>query len=183
MFIRPPTVSSLKGRLPQKLRSKSTLSCEIVLIHSLFRYGFLKKPKSKFNRNRKTYFILVWRISKNRSWYWFDCKRFSVFIKHKVIFDILFIYFLFHHLSVRKTEGGIFLLTLIQRMFSFMVILFSTKCFVFVYTYIDLLRLKAYKLFENSDADLSWLLFFFFFLKKPTRIFHSFHSLRGQIQC
>ena len=30
--------------------------------------------------------------------------------------------------------------------------------------YIDLLKLKAYKLFENSDADLSWLLF----LKKPT---------------
>ena len=25
--------------------------------------------------------------------------------------------------------------------------------------YIDLLRLKAYKLFENIDADLSWLLF------------------------
>ena len=26
-------------------------------------------------------------------------------------------------------------------------------------SYIDLLKLKAYKLFENSDADLSWLLF------------------------
>ena len=25
--------------------------------------------------------------------------------------------------------------------------------------YIDLLKLQAYKLFENSDADLSWLLF------------------------
>ena len=35
-----------------------------------------------------------------------------------------------------------------------MVILFSTKCFLFVYIYIDLLKLKAYKLFENSDADL-----------------------------
>ena len=45
-----------------------------------------------------------------------------------------------------------------------MVILFSTKCFLFVYFCIDLLKLKAYKLFENSDADLSWLLF----LKKPT---------------
>ena len=32
--------------------------------------------------------------------------------------------------------------------------------------YIDLLKLKAYKLFEISDADLSWLLF----LKKQTRI-------------
>ena len=30
-------------------------------------------------------------------------------------------------------------------------------CFLFVYKYI--LKLKANKLFENSDADLSWLLF------------------------
>ena len=30
--------------------------------------------------------------------------------------------------------------------------------------YTDQLKLKAYKLFEKSDADLSWLLF----LKKPT---------------
>ena len=49
-----PTVVSLKGRLPQKLQSKSTLSFEIVQIHSLFRHGFIKKPKSKFNRNRNT---------------------------------------------------------------------------------------------------------------------------------
>ena len=35
-----------------------------------------------------------------------------------------------------------------------MVILFSTKCFLFIYMYIDL-KFKAYKLFENSDADLS----------------------------
>ena len=47
------TVVSLKGRLPQKLQSKSTLSCEIVQIHSLFLHGFIKKPKSRFNRNRK----------------------------------------------------------------------------------------------------------------------------------
>ena len=52
----------------------------------------------------------------------------------------------------------------IQRMISLMVILFSAKCFLFVYMYIDLLKLKACKLFENSDADLSWLPF----LKKPT---------------
>ena len=44
-------------------------------------------------------------------------------------------------------------------MVSLMVILYSTKCFLFVYMYTDLLRLKAYKLFENSDADLSWFLF------------------------
>ena len=44
-----------------------------------------------------------------------------------------------------------------------MVILFSTKCFLFVYMDIDLKNKnnndKAYKLFENSDADLSCLLF------------------------
>ena len=47
------TVVSLKGRLPKKLQSKSTLSCEIFQIRGLFRHGFIKKPKSKFNRNRK----------------------------------------------------------------------------------------------------------------------------------
>ena len=44
-------------------------------------------------------------------------------------------------------------------MVSRMVILFNTKFFLFVYMYIDLLKLKAHKLFENSDVDLSWLLF------------------------
>ena len=39
--------------------------------------------------------------------------------------------------------------------FTYGQILFSTKCFLFVYVDKDLLRLKAYKLFENSDADLS----------------------------
>ena len=38
-------------------------------------------------------------------------------------------------------------------MVALMVILFSTKCFLFIYMYIDLLKLKAYKIFENSDAD------------------------------
>ena len=47
------TVVTLKGRLHQKLKSKSTLSCEIVQIHSLFRHGFIKKAKSKFNLNRR----------------------------------------------------------------------------------------------------------------------------------
>ena len=46
------------------------------------------------------------------------------------------------------------------------------KMLLFVYIYIDLLKLTAYKLFENSDADLSWLLF----LKKPT--FLDIHGLR-----
>ena len=44
------------------------------------------------------------------------------------------------------------------------VILFSTKCFLLVYTCIDRLKLKTFKLFVDSDADVSWLLF----LKKPT---------------
>ena len=47
----------------------------------------------------------------------------------------------------------------IQRMVSLTVILFSTQCFLFVYMYIDLFKVKADKLFENSDADLSWLNF------------------------
>ena len=34
---------SLKGRLPQKLQSKSTLSCKIVQIYSLFCHGFIKQ--------------------------------------------------------------------------------------------------------------------------------------------
>ena len=46
-------------------------------------------------------------------------------------------------------------------MVSLKVIMFSTKGLLFVYMYIDLLKFKAYKAFENSDADLSWLLFFF----------------------
>ena len=44
-------------------------------------------------------------------------------------------------------------------MASLIVVLFNKKCFLFVYIYIDLFKLKAYKPFENSVADLSWLLF------------------------
>ena len=55
-----PTVVSLKGRLPQKLQYKSTLTSETVQISSLFLHGFIKKPKSKFNQNRKyMYFVLI----------------------------------------------------------------------------------------------------------------------------
>ena len=49
-----PTVLSLKGRLPQKLQSKSTLSCEIVQIHSLFRHSFYKETEIKL--------YLKWKI-------------------------------------------------------------------------------------------------------------------------
>ena len=41
---------SLKGRLPEIMQSTSTLSCDIIQIHSLFRHGIIKKPKSKFDR-------------------------------------------------------------------------------------------------------------------------------------
>ena len=70
---------------------------------------------------------------------------------------------------IGEVISRVFLLTLrgqfklfiifIQRMVSLMAILFSTKCFLFVYMYIDLSKLKAYKLFENSEADLSRFLF------------------------
>ena len=43
----PPPVVSLKIRLPQKMQSKSTFSCEIVQIYSLFRHGYINKPKLK----------------------------------------------------------------------------------------------------------------------------------------
>ena len=53
-------------------------------------------------------------------------------------------------------------LSLFKERFSLMVILLSAECFLFVFMYIDLLKLKAYELFENtqnSDAELSWLPF------------------------
>ena len=94
---------SLEGRLPQKLQSNITLSCKIILIHSLFRHCFIKKPKSKFNRNRKIdvfcshvtdfekqILVLIWLQILSR-----------VDTKHRIIFDIFFIYFLFHYLSFR----------------------------------------------------------------------------------
>ena len=51
-------IYSTSDRLRKKLQSKSTLSCKIVQIHSLFRHGFRKKPKSKFNqKNRRILFL------------------------------------------------------------------------------------------------------------------------------
>ena len=57
-------------------------------------------------------------------------------------------------------------------MVSIMVFLLSTKYFLFVYMYMmtDLLKFQAYKLVENSDADLAVLASF---LKKPTCILWS----------
>ena len=70
----------------------------------------------------------------------------------------------------RGGGAGIFLFTLkgwfklfiifIQRMVSLTVILQYKMLLVRLHIYIDILKLKAYKLFENSDNDLSWLLFF-----------------------
>ena len=108
-----PTVVSLKGRLPQKLLSKSTLSCEIVQIHSLFRHGFIKKPKSKFNwnRNRRGLFLCdVFR--KTVLGIDLIANAFRGSILNTRLCIILFNYLLFHHLSFRKTEGSLFLLTL-----------------------------------------------------------------------
>ena len=51
-----PTVVSLKGRLPQIMQDTYTPSCDIIQIHSLFRHGFINKPKSKFNRKIDVFF-------------------------------------------------------------------------------------------------------------------------------
>ena len=89
--------------------------------------------------------------------------------KTKDYFRYFFIYFLFYHSSFRKTEGGL-ILAYAQRIVKIIHYLYSKdgftyghpilcKCSLFVYMYIDLLKLKAYEPFENSDADFSWLLF------------------------
>ena len=44
--------------------------------------------------------------------------------------------------------------------------------------YVDLLKLKAYKLFENSDADLSWLLSF-----KEANLFHKQLACATIVSC
>ena len=66
----------------------------------------LKAYKLYSVKKKKVHFLML-NISKNRSWYEFDCKCFSrVDKKHKLIFDIFFIYFLFHHLSFEKRKGA-----------------------------------------------------------------------------
>ena len=79
-------------------------------------------------------------------------------------------YILLHHLSLRKTEGGLFLLPS-KDSYEIINYLFSKDGFTYshsiqgkmllvrLHVHINLLKLKAYKLFENGDADLSWLLF------------------------
>ena len=161
---------SLKGRLPKNLQSKSTLPCEIVQILSLFRHGFIKKPKSKFNRNKKNDVFCSYVMD-------FE-NQILVLISLQMLFEgryktldyfryfLLFIFFFFYLFEKQNgaycclpSKDSLIINFCIQRMVSPMVNLFSTKCFLLVYIYIDLLKLKAYKLFEDSDADLSWLLF------------------------
>ena len=163
---------SLKGRLPQKLQSKSTLSCEIVQIHSLFRHGFIRNRKQNLTEigNRRILFLCD-GFRKTDLGIDLIANAFRGSIHNTRLFSIFssFIFCSIIYLFEKRKGAYSYLpskdslnysLSLInQRMVSLTVILFSTKCFLFVYMYIDLLKLKAYKLFENSDADLSWLLF------------------------
>ena len=135
-----PTEVSLKRRLPQKLLSKSTLSCEIVQIHSLFRHGFIKKPKSQFKRNIRILFLCD-GFRKTDLGVDLMASLFSIFSSF-IFFSIIYLF--------EKRKGAYSCLKdnhsfiFIQRMVSLMVILFSTKCFLFVYMYRDLSKLKAY---------------------------------------
>ena len=54
-----PTLVSLKGGLPQKLQSKSTLSTETVQMHSLFRHGFIRNRNQDLTKieNRRILFL------------------------------------------------------------------------------------------------------------------------------
>ena len=69
-------------------------------------------------------------------------------------------------------------------MVSLTVTLFSTKCFLFVYMYIDLFKLKAYKLFENSDGDLNLSSILLRSLSYSTSILNhlSLHVVTNQIR-
>ena len=161
----------LKGRLPQKSQFKSNFSCETVQIHSLFRDGFIKKPNQNSTEIENIRILsLCHAFRKTDLGIDLIASAFRGSIQNTRLFSI-FSSFIFRSIIYvfGKMEEGLFLLTLkgsfklfiifIQRMVSPMVIVFSTKCFLVVYIYIDLIKLKAYKLFENSDADLSWLLF------------------------
>ena len=147
-------------RLPQKLQSKSTLSSQTVQIHSLFRHGFIKKPKSRFNRNRRILNLFL-RNGFRKTDLGIDLipNAFRGSIQNTRLFSSFIFCPSFIFSCLPSNEQLKLFVIFIQRMVSLMVILFNTNCLFFVYMYIDLLRLKAYKLFENIDADLSWLLF------------------------
>ena len=156
--------------------SESTLSCDIIQIHSLFCHGFIKKPKSKFNRNRnRRILFLCSRFRKSDLRIDLISKAFRGSIQNTRLFSIFSsficcsIIYLFEkrkgaYSCLPSKDSLNYSLSLFKGCFYFRSFYLSTKCFLFVYMYIDLLKLKAYKLFENSDADLPWLLF----LKKTT---------------
>ena len=162
---------SLKGRLPEIMHSKSTLSCDIIEIHSLFRHGFIKKPKSKFNGSRTLmFFVLIcngfrktdrgidlianafWRSIQNTRLFssFIFCSIIYIFEKRKGAYSCL-----------HSKDSLNYSLSLFKGWFhlgSFYSVQ-NASCSFTCRLYIDLLKLKAYKLFENSDADLSWFLF------------------------
>ena len=89
--------------------------------------------------------------------------------KHKIIFDIFFIYFLsIIYLFEKRKRAYSYLPSKDSLIIHF---LYSKHGFTYrqfiqykiflvrLHVHIDLLKLKTYKLFEDSDADLSWLLF------------------------
>ena len=161
-----PTVVSLQGRLSQKLQSKASLSFEIVQKHSLFRHGFIKKPKSKFNRN---IFFLCDGIKKTDLGIDLIANDFRGPIQNTRLFLIFssFIFcciiYLFEKLKgpyscLPSKESLNYSSSLFKGWFHLWS-LYSVQNGSCSFTCIFLLKLKAYKLFENSEADLSWLLF------------------------
>ena len=57
-----PTLVSLKGKLPEIMQSTSTFSGEIMMIHSLFRHGFIKKTeirKTEIEKKRVLFLLII----------------------------------------------------------------------------------------------------------------------------
>ena len=105
---------SLKGRLPQKLQSKSTLSCEIVQIHSLFRLGFTKKKRNQNiteTENRRILFLCD-GFRKTDLGTDLIGNTFRGSIQDTRLFSIFSSFIFFSIIVFSKTEGDLFLLTL-----------------------------------------------------------------------
>ena len=109
----------------------------------------------------------MWGISKNRSWYWFDCKCFSrVDTKHRIIF--VFSSFTLCSIIYLFKKGRGLIPTYPQRIVKIIHYLYWKDVFSYGHSvqYKILLvrlhvyksfKLKTYKLFENNNDDLSWL--------------------------
>ena len=153
------------------MQSKPILSCDVIHKHSLFRHGFIKKSKSKFNRieNRR---ILFWCNGFRTTDLGIDLMQMLFEGRYKTQDYFRYFLDLFPVPSFNFSKNGRGLILVYpQRTVWIIHYLYSKdgftyghsiqyKMLLFVYIYIDLLKLKAYKLFENCDADLSWLLFF-----------------------